>query len=215
MYIHPDFSGNNIAIDTEKSLPILIGTTLLHRQDLIELSGAPNHAQIHINQNAPDCCILSVSHDFFAQKSIRFIICEDDEISLYLYNLQLELKPEHQKRLLATFAFLQQVNAAFRLGFSKIKLEAAGDCRDEQYNGYYTWARLGFTMPLSDDFRLPDNALHAKEVADLMQNENHIAWWKENGQGGEMEFDLHKNSKSFKVLEYYLESKGILSCLQL
>lgn len=99
---------------------------------------------------------------------------------------------------MATFAFLQQVNAAFRLGFSKIKLEAAGDCRDEQYNGYYTWARLGFTMPLSDDFRLPDNALHAKEVADLMQNENHIAWWKENGQGGEMEFDLHKTANLLK-----------------
>lgn len=215
MYIHPDFSGNNIAIDTEKSLPILIGTTLLHRQDLIELSGAPNHAQIYIDRMEADCCVLRVVHDFFATDSIRFIICEDDEITLYLYNLQLELKPEHQKRLLATFAFLQQVNAAFRLGFSKIKLEAAGDCRDEQYNGYYTWARLGFTMLLPDDFRLPENATNAQEVADLMQDEALIRWWKENGQGGEMEFDLHKNSKSFKVLEYYLESKGILSCLQL
>lgn len=214
MYIHhQDFLGKNIAIYPENATPMFIGATLLHHHDLIELSGAPNHANIYIDRMETDSCVLRVVHDFFATDSIRFIICEDDEITLYLYNLQLEIKPEHQGRLLATSAFIQQVKAAYRLGFSKIKLEAAGDYHDKRYNGYYTWARLGFTMPLPNDFRLPENATYAQEVADLMQNEAHIAWWKANGQGGDMVFDLQRNSKSFKVLEYYLESKGLLSCL--
>lgn len=113
-------------------------------------------------------------------------------------------------------AFSEQVRSSVDLGISVITTLAGRSGtldrhgRSSGMNGYYTWARFGYDAKLTDGFRrtLPSEFSEAKTVQDLMTTERGREFWKQNGYQTNMTFDCTPESRSFKVLNAYLVSKG-------
>lgn len=107
--------------------------------------------------------------------------------------------------------FGRQVSALRRAGFGRIDTFAAGSYGDPEYNGYWTWAAFGFDAKLPNRIasKLPPELAEAKSVSDLMSTAEGQQWWKVNGKGLDMNFDLDPQSRSSQKLDIYLTSKGI------
>jgi hypothetical protein len=78
--------------------------------------------------------------------------------------------------------------------------------RGPTLNGYYTWARLGFTG------KIPAERLDAAQqqfgpkvtrIEHLMAQKGGAQWWKQNGDSWEATFDFGKGSHSMKKLNEY------------
>lgn len=111
-----------------------------------------------------------------------------------------------------TRVFASQVKAAVESGgYRRIATHAAGDIEDTTFNGYYTWPRLGYDAPLrrAEIELLPANLQHSRTVLDIMATPEGRAWWKENGTGRDMVFDLAENSRSRRTLDAYLKEQDI------
>lgn len=129
-------------------------------------------------------------------------IQRDAEGKIYAYNSLFEVSEEAQGSGVGTEIFARQVEQARRMGVAKIKAECA---RSGYFNGYYTWARLGYDGPLRED--------HAEQtglsrVSDLMKTETGRAWWKENGDSFKGDFDTSAESESTKTLEAYRRERA-------
>lgn len=109
-----------------------------------------------------------------------------------------------------TNVFTSQVKAAVDLGFRDIITTATGEYGDEDYNGYYTWPRLGYDTEI---YNLPQQKSikrefpGAKSLSDLMKTPEGRSWWKQNGTTFKAFFDLREGSQSRKVLEEYVAAK--------
>ena len=106
-------------------------------------------------------------------------------------------------------AFVAQIQTYRRAGYNTVRTVAARI--DGSYNGYYTWARFGFDGDLTSRFwqnKLRRAGLgQITKVSELMENEAGRAWWRENGDTIEMEFDTRDGSYSMNVLELYLAER--------
>jgi SPP1 gp7 family putative phage head morphogenesis protein len=107
--------------------------------------------------------------------------------------------------------FASQVQAYRKAGYKTIKTYAA---RGPEYNGYYTWARFGFDVDLqsarSRSLRYDlEQAGFGKlnKLSELMSTQKGRDWWKVNGQGIDMEFDLTDDSVSMEVLDAYIQER--------
>jgi SPP1 gp7 family putative phage head morphogenesis protein len=107
--------------------------------------------------------------------------------------------------------FARQVDALRASGFGRIDTLAAGHYGDDTYNGYWTWARFGFSgrLPQRLSSKLPPELASAQTVSDLMMTPDGREWWRLHGQSLDMSFDLDPSSRSSEHLEIYLASKGI------
>jgi SPP1 gp7 family putative phage head morphogenesis protein len=107
--------------------------------------------------------------------------------------------------------FARQVDTLRAAGFKRIDTFAAGSYGDEEFNGYWTWAVFGFDakLPTRIASKLPPELAEAKSVSDLMASAEGQTWWKINGKGLDMSFDLDPNSRSSQKLDLYLAAKGI------
>lgn len=101
-----------------------------------------------------------------------------------------------------------QVNECAKQGYSKITTFAAGS-PGSRFNGYYTWARLGYDQELSGISGLNDNVLSISRgrVSDLMHGPGGRSAWKQFGRQFEGEFDLTEGSTSRQVLDAYVKEK--------
>jgi hypothetical protein len=153
-------------------------------------------------------------------------------------DLFIRIFPPINKKGWGTAIFLAQVTTATALGFKRIICEPHGnvDTLDEaivelQYNGYFTWARLGFTMVQdSESYEkykaqlvshnidlLPLDKLLKKQVLFVRISANNTVprsgkqYWKEFGFDWKGEFDLHSDSLNNKILLDYLKSKSLIS----
>ena len=111
---------------------------------------------------------------------------------------------------IGTDVFASQVKAAAELGFKDIVTTATGEYGDEDYNGYYTWPRLGYDTEI---YNLPQKRSinrefpEAKSLSDLMKTPEGRSWWKQNGTTFRAVFDLNEGSQSRKVLDAYVAAK--------
>jgi len=116
-------------------------------------------------------------------------------------------------------ALLRMAQASQSLGFVRMELLAAGGpgikgvLWGEPYWGYATWPRFGFDARIQQAIRpILEKQPH---LADLQYVSEIIArdldWWKVNGDGWEMTFDLDPGSKSWQILYRYLSEKGLKS----
>ena len=112
---------------------------------------------------------------------------------------------------MGTRLFSTQVSWARHLHVDLITVFASGDYNNNEYNGYYTWARLGYQAPLTrselDD--LPDALSGATTIMDLMETDEGVQWWQVHGSSKTMVFDLIGESRSVQYLREYLRLKGI------
>jgi len=133
--------------------------------------------------------------------AIRDLVRVDGK--LVLKNGLLEVEKEAQGQSRGTRLFASQIRAAVSLGVDRIE---ALCFRSGNYNGYYTWARLGYDAPLDAEQR---RATGCESIAELMQTAEGRAWWKTHGDSFDGVFDLSPGSRSRKVLSAYLREKGI------
>lgn len=104
-------------------------------------------------------------------------------------------------------AFAAQVQTYRKAGYKTINTFAA---KSGFYNGYYTWARFGFDADLSPVLLTKAEAAGFQgvtKVSELMATEKGRKWWKKNGKGTKMEFDLSDDSHGIAVLEAYIEER--------
>jgi len=117
---------------------------------------------------------------------------------------------EYQGQNYGTRQFAGMVDVARKQGTKQITMEAA---RDEDMNGYYTWARLGVDGPIPKelvaDAREASGKQSATTVMDLMFSEQGRTWWKENGDTFEGTFPLKKGSLSVSIFNGYRKAKGL------
>lgn len=95
-------------------------------------------------------------------------------------------------------------------GLEKIDAYGAGE-NGSSYNGYYSLPRLGFDAPIPDDLKsgLEEAGISAENISDLMGSDAGRAWWKNNGHGTDMTFDLSDGSISLDMLSSYLNRDSI------
>ncbi|WII93300.1 hypothetical protein QEO94_00090 [Kingella negevensis] len=99
-----------------------------------------------------------------------------------------------------------QIKKATELGFGYFYLYADRGA-NQDFNGCYSWARLGFNASIPQGLHLPDFLRNCEDILDIVSNEEGAKWWKENGIPVNMEFDLSTNSKSMKYFEKYVQNK--------
>jgi hypothetical protein len=105
---------------------------------------------------------------------------------------------------IGTTIFYNQVNALRDAGFIRIRTDAYRD----GYNGYYTWARLGYSMINEDIERfeqlMHDYGLSYTSLNDLASDNGDKYFWREHGFTFEGEFLLDPNSVNSRTLDAYV-----------
>jgi hypothetical protein len=116
--------------------------------------------------------------------------------------------------------FANQVKEASNQDYKSISAHAAGKGTDYEkrgdWNGYYTWPRLGYLPDKSELYRfegvLEDfnriNNTDVKNLGELMATKEGQSYWKKRGFEFSGYFDLKKNSYSQKTLKNYIRAKG-------
>lgn len=193
-----------------KMLDEALGTKL-RQKEIASLVGAPHNAKVTVRPLATmaDAKVVGAEIDWRAPNGAaaqRLIERKGDQ--LVVSNEHFMVPKEEQRSGLGTAAFVRQVQSAKNLGFSHIETVAASG---GEFNGYYTWPRLGYDGPLQPItlVSLPPNLQTATRVSDLMRTPEGRDWWKQHGRTISLEFDLAKDSLSNRVLaEYVAERKA-------
>jgi len=118
--------------------------------------------------------------------------------------------------------FYRAAQAAQAIGLHHIQLFAAGGksyktdhCGwwGQPYIGYYSWPCFGFDAPLTEQTRdlLAGTSFDQSgtSLLDVMQWDR--SWWKNNGAGCHMTFDLADRSRSWHTLKAYMRGKGYMT----
>lgn len=155
-------------------------------------------------------------------KSNNPFMDEDENTSVIAYKdeegTSLRVDALHIRRLmlvedaptrLATVSFGLMAISAYRLGFNRITLFAAGngpiDPDDpDGFVGFSVWPKFGFDALLHPaELNEATEAVRAcASVQDIIEAEPE--WWAEHGRGRDMQFDLTADSRSWRILLNYL-----------
>lgn len=111
---------------------------------------------------------------------------------------------------IGTKLFANQVESAIEMGYQLIEVTAG---KSRSMNGYYTWARLGYTMDDDSEGEFAD-LMYAYEreeqtLEELMRTKEGRAFWKRYGFQWHGRFDLTSDSLHVERLNNYLKQKGI------
>ena len=141
--------------------------------------------------------------------------------SPYIKNDYFAISEEFRGSGVGTKSLARQVEFASKLGVSHIDTYAYRSSiynsdgtlnKEQSYNGYYTWPRLGYDANLSNNNRNILSNYYGKDVKTLRDlfdipesstRASGAAWWKQYGNSIDVKFDLSANSKSRKVLTEY------------
>lgn len=182
----------------------------LSEANVAVLSGAPDGSLIDIRITS-ECVEFDITNALFDDAMKRRIM-DDADVGKVMMNDNFIMKPRFQGKGIGVRSFARQVSALATNGFARIETYAAGSYRNDLgLNGYYTWARLGYDAPLSEEdiAILPEALQTARTVQDLMATDTGRAWWELRGNGRVMIFDLSNGSLSRQVLDNYIKQKGI------
>lgn len=191
------------------------------REDLASVVGAPDDAVVSIDgfnfaetEGEGEGILVTVAHP--AIQLCERIITKDPSGIPYIINSVFKLHKDLQSLGLGTEIFATQVSNAMELGFDHIQCHAA----DGEWNGYYTWPRLGYDCPLdqlmSDTPTMAQHRLKglmdqfplAESVQDIFDSEGGPEAWKQAKLDiYEAKFDLAKDSRSSKKLAAYVQRK--------
>jgi hypothetical protein len=110
--------------------------------------------------------------------------------------------------LLGTITFALSAITAFLLGIRWIELIAAGGVGySRAHHGFKVWPKLGFDAPVEvEEVAGAPNLAHCRTVQEVLAIDP--TWWEGNGSQRLMRFDLAADSRSWRKLLCYLDSKG-------
>lgn len=166
--------------------------------------------------------------DFFGDGEIIGIIVEDEFVSTLMEDgyckrgfgngvvemLEFILNPDIDKgQGKGSDIFYNQIKSFKEKGYEDVITEAA---KSEIYNGYYTWARLGYDFSRGSDeteFLNLINSSSDKDIRgvgslqELMTFDKGRKFWKDNGFAFSGTMSLLDGSKSMFILNKYMEEK--------
>lgn len=108
--------------------------------------------------------------------------------------------------------FANQVKEAQKAGYDRLNVSAAGQ-KGSRYNGYYTWAVLGYQTNDPQKSAAYVSGIKAitgrdyKTWQNMMKTSTGRADWKEYGKSWDGIFDLKKGSISQQQLKLYLKQR--------
>ena len=202
-----DLAGIHI-YDPDETLTNLLGPEATP-VDLALLVGAPKGSEVSLSSQGSHHMSIVVTHPDYPE----FVM----DRTLYSTGRKLELSMEEFHRGgapqgIGTRTLATTVIRGRQLGVSKLTVYAAGNKGHPVYNGYSTWAKLGYKLNI--DPSLSRAAVRAgfkpvKTTHDLLRQKGGIAWWEEHGRGSSGSFDLNPRSVSSRILSDYMKTKGI------
>lgn len=230
VYWYPDGQTEGGAGDDSEHRGITIyGPEEVHglkARDIADLSGAPDGATVRISVAGPRRIDVTFTLGF-GTKGDRTIELPSGKSAGVITNVSLHIRETGKG--IGAGVLKRQVEACQKHGFRMIQTLAAGNAADKEYNGYYTWARLGYDAPFSvatlhedygeefgeeyspeDEKYIEENARkfrHCKTIQDLMQTPGGAEFWKRVGHQKIMRFDTTPGSNSVKALERYFALK--------
>ncbi len=179
-------------------------------EQLAAAFGALDGATVSVAFNANQHIEATITHPQIAAQ-IRTLRM-DAQGELFLRNEFFRTRDDAPKGL-GTYSFARQVAGARALGIRWIETFAAGSKASRNWNGYYTWPRLGYNAELTSDEELLLQYLRGfrgvRDLNDLILRGG-AAWWAEKGDGREMVFHLDGRYRSVRILLRYLREKGLL-----
>lgn len=187
-----------------------IGGRPLTDPDVIGLTGAPDGSAITVRQGDVGVELVARNPEAFDAPAEFHLIPIEGSGGAMLLDEVIVIR-EAMPSGFGLRLFGRQATAAAQLGIQIIVLEAAGSAISRVFNGYYTWPRFGFDAELveAEIAKLPEHLAGAGTVADLMASEKGRHWWRANGSGRVMEFDLTPDSRSWQTLRAVLAEKGV------
>jgi hypothetical protein len=202
-------------------------------KEVAELVGAPDGSKVHVTADYDGNLKIQTSHKYFDHEQERLFALEDSydrQGSIVLrrvaHNEFFALNDAAPEGL-GTHIFAQQVKALKKYGFEEITAVVGegyytrADGSQGVFSGGYAWPRLGYNRDLhpqeirslkADEAsgKIDFSANQVKSLNDVMlQGKSGADWWRRNAEGGEMSFNLKKNSISSQVLSNYLKYRKI------
>jgi hypothetical protein len=114
-------------------------------------------------------------------------------------------------RGIGTYIFFNEIIQARKLGIVCLKVSAA---KSDRLNGYYTWARLGYSIDSPEDLEdfvqlMGDHGRNEKSMIELMSTKEGREFWKKNGFWWQGVFDLSPGSENIKAFNNYVKEAAI------
>jgi len=189
---------------------------------IVERSGLNYDSIVSLTGGIPKNNITNIKHDLLVSSGgIHSEITTDQ----YTIDRRINVKDKSIYNALMTVfnnnergtglnLFLNQVVEARKLGFKRLEVTAAGHYTvKDEWNGYITWAKLGYIMGKSDMYRFKElmksNGRKEKSVFELVSSKEGLDFWEKKGYSWYGEFDLSNNSHSMKNLKKYLKDRNI------
>ncbi len=196
----------------ESEISSILGRTVSHK-DITRMIGAPDGSSVSISIGPNGTVSTRTNHPYISAQ--ERVIRKDSDGSVSIYNAYFRTNTSAPKGT-GSRIFAAQVSQARELGVSNIKVSAAGDPRSRTFNGYTTWAKLGYNANLTIGQRasLPSNLSKARTLNELHSLSGGAAWWKANGNDFSGTFNLQRNSPQVRVLDAYFRSRNLISPLR-
>lgn len=194
---------------------------LLSDKALQILAGCPAGGKVKVYEKDAQTIVLTSRHaDYIENRNHDTNVVEIQRTTAgYVLYLDYIWFSEKCPPGLGAVALLRMAQVAQQLGFSRMGLLAAGGTGikqggwNEPYWGFATWPRFGFDTELQPVMKgllkTQPNLANLQYVSEVIAIDRE--WWKANGDGWEMSFDLRSGSKSWQTLYNYLSEKGLKS----
>lgn len=189
------------------------------KESIVRLSGAPKNSVVKVSYVENAIQLRVQNPVLLAEDMVRLVFQAPEGYRFLVKNAAFVLAPELRKLGIGSRSFAIEVAEATNLGiFSKITTSAIGspeslnpDDPANQYNGVYSWARLGFDAEIPPDVRThcTGDLLGYTRVNQLMADERGRNIWAEYASSVDMEFLLAEDSTSQERLRSYLLEKDI------
>lgn len=179
-----------------------------YEKRLLAVSGVPDGSQVDLAYMGNYVYVTARNAQFGTIQN-RYVYFGADGQKPYVYNAYFKVAKEKQGNGAGAEIFFAQVEASARAKFGKIKVTAA---RNEEMNGYYTWARFGYDADISSldgsmASKIQSKFPNATRMSDLMKTKAGRDWWLANGDTWRGTFDLSKTSENRKHLRNYMAAR--------
>ena len=201
------------------TLRLDINGTLLAEAAIQRLAGCPAGGEVFVAQDDQAIYLESRHKELIVNdwRNANYVEIrrKQEGFSLYLDYIRFA---EECPRNFGAVVLLRMAHEALQLGFVDIELLAAGGSGvkgnqwTEKFWGYEVWPRLGFDAVLHpailDLIKKVPHLQGMTRVSQIIQAD--LQWWKDQGDGWDMTFDLAPKSASWTTLHQYCVKRGLL-----
>lgn len=205
------FNGKVSVLHANPATQFVLNGHVLDTAAFAKLTGAPDGSYMLPVMTPAGDLEIEIAHDHLIE-SMQRTIQKSTSGFLLVSNDIFVIKKNFRGMGIAIRSFAIEANEAQRLGIARITALAAGKAGDE-FSGWYLWARAGFQADLdSDEIRKfeHETMLSARTLHDLMRTAQGVSWWRKNGKGRQVVFDLAPASPHWDILNLYLAEKGVI-----